>query len=343
MTTRRGAAMPGALLALAATIVVTGALTQLVRTELGVTRSRGAATGALAAADGCAARATSVLPAGWDLAPALLGPDGIAATPDDGLLVAPPGCTVTVTPAPGAGAPPARLLAEVDAVAGPGRRTFTAVVGRPREAGVRALVWLADPTALGAVGGSVELEGNDPRDPFAPAWASLGAPADPSVLDGWLAAEAGRIAIGAQTDAPIVTPAPPLTALAARVRAVPHGGAALAPPGPPPAPSLSLVDGDFAVGSDATGSGLFIVDGTLVVGASLEFTGVLVATRGVDIAAGARLVVRGALWVESPLVGSPLRVDGQLVVRHDAAAMAVADVLHVLPRRAAILGVRDHG
>jgi len=284
------------------------------------------------------------LPAGWDLGAALLGPDALAGTPDDGTLPAPIGCTVAAAAAPGAGTPPSRLLAEVDAQAGPSRRAFTAVVGRPREAGVRAVVWLADASRLGAVGGTIALDGSDPLDPTAPARASLGAPADPLTLDAWLATEAGRITTGAGTDAPIITPAPPLDALAARVRVGAHAGPeALAPPGPPPVPSLALAEGDFAITGDSAGAGLFVVDGALVVGASLDFAGVLVATRGIQIAPGARLLVRGALWVGSPLVGSPLRVDGQLTVTHDAAAIAAADVLHTLPRRAAILGVRDHG
>jgi len=68
---------------------------------------------------------------------------------------------------------------------------------------------------------------------------------------------------------------------------------------------------------------------------------VLVATGGIRVAAGASLAVDGTLWLGA---GAPtLRVEGSLVVRHAADAVATADALLPLPRRGAVASARDVG
>src|SRR5437667_205492 len=82
------------------------------------------------------------------------GPDGVAATPDDGTLVAPAGCSATARRPPGA-ATPARLLVTVDAAAAGGRRRLEAIVGRSRAPGVPALLWLGGAPAAGTIAGTL--------------------------------------------------------------------------------------------------------------------------------------------------------------------------------------------
>jgi hypothetical protein len=57
----------------------------------------------------------------------------------------------------------------------------------------------------------------------------------------------------------------------------------------------------------------------------------------VRVASGATLRIAGALWLGAPA----LDVAGQLVVRHDRAALDAADALFRLPRRARIVGLVD--
>ena len=89
------------------------------------------------------------------------------------------------------------------------------------------------------------------------------------------------------------------------------------------------------------GAGLLFVDGWLEVRGSLAFEGVVVVTGGLRVAPGATLAVDGGLWLG---VGSPtLTVEGVLVLHHDPAAIAAADAVLPLPRRAVVTGARDVG
>jgi len=73
----------------------------------------------------------------------------------------------------------------------------------------------------------------------------------------------------------------------------------------------------------------------------LEFAGVIVATGGVRVPAGGSLAVDGALWLGA---ASPaLRIEGGLAVRRAADAVAAADALLPLPRRATVASARDVG
>jgi hypothetical protein len=324
--------------AVALTAALAAALADVARTELLLTRARDTAARALAAADACLARVVSDLPVGSDLGDALRGPDGIAGTADDGTLAAPPGCTATARPAPATVAPPARLEVTIDARISSGRRRLVALVGRRREPGAPALLWMTDAAALAPLSGSLALDGRDPRDGASPAWAAAAAPGDPRVLDAWLA---GRAALAPGTAAPITAQPPPLAALRARALAAATAGT-LAGPGPP-APAVVFVAGDLGVRGPVAGAGVLVVDGVLDVAAPLDFTGVVVATRGLRVGAGARVRVAGAVWLGAPAGTSPLFVSGELTVARDPAALATADALLALPRPAALLGLQDLG
>lgn len=335
MTRSRGStALPATLIALVVSVVLTAALADLARTELAVGRQRRTAAVALAAADRCLAGTLATLPIGWDFGGVLAGPDGVAGTVDDGRVALAAPCTAIAAAAPGAALPP-RVQVTVTADTGDGRRALEAVVGRAGAPGVPALVWLADPTVLGPVGGVLTLDGRLPGDPPGSRWASLGAPAPPAALDGWIAAQGGRVAVTG--DAPIVAGPPPLAALAARVRAAGATGA-LAAAGPV-APALIHAPGDLVVGAPRVGAGLLLVEGTLDIQSTLEFNGVIVAVGGMRVAAGATLGVGGALWLGGPV----FEVAGAVVAGRDDAAVASADALLRLPRRPALLGLHDLG
>jgi len=339
----RGAALAAALIALAVSAALVAGLTDVVRTEVILARDRRAMLTALAAADACIAQYLATLPFGWELDALLLGPDGVRGTPDDGTIATPPGCTGSVARAPGP-ADPAHVLLGIDAAARGGRRLVDAVVGRDHVAATPGLLWVTLPPSPDAISGTMTLDGAD-ADPASPDLPGLAAPAAPLDLDTWLAAEGPHITATPHTAAPVRALPPPLAELATRAEAAAPGGAELlAPQGAPSSPPvLALVRGDLVVPDARQGSGLLIVEGALDIRGSLDFTGVVVAAGGVQIAGGATLGVAGALWLGTPGPSAPLAVAGRLALRQSRAAIAAADGLLALPRRAILRGVRDVG
>ena len=340
----RGAALAAALIAMAVSAALVAGLTDVVRTEVILARQRRAMVTALAAADACIAQHLASLPFGWDLDALLLGPDGVRGTPDDGTIATPPGCAGSVARAPGPADPP-HVLLRVDAAARGGRRLVDAVVGRDHVASTPALVWTTLPPSPDAVTGTMTLDGADP-DPASPDLPGLAAPAVPADLDGWLAGEGSHIAETSRTAAPVRALPPPLSELATRAEAAGPGGAELLAPqgGPSSPPVLALVRGDLVISDARQGSGLLVVEGALDIRGSLDFTGVVVAVGGVKIAGGATLGVAGALWLGAPgPPTAPLAVEGRLALRQSRAAIAAADGVLALPRRAVLRGVRDVG
>jgi hypothetical protein len=329
----RGSALPAALLVVAVAAVTAASLATLARTEVLLARNRVSAVRALSAADGCVANVVSALPAGWEFDALFLGPDGAAGTADDGATSTPPGCAAVFRPAPD----PSHALLDVEATAGEGRRAVDAVVGRAAEPAVPALLWLSDAATLGDVAGSLTLSGVDPVRPGAPR-SPIAAPGDPAVLDAWLAAHTGEVAVQAPAAAPLHAPVPPLAELATRARAAGAlPGGTLVPAGIPPL-ALTFIAGDLAIDSAASGRGLLFVDGLLDIAGTFEFSGVVVASAGIRVASGARLDVAGAVWLGS---GATLTVDGDAHLAADGTALDDADGLLRLPRRAVVSGMRD--
>ncbi len=340
MSERGATALPAALATLAVAVALTGAVADLARTEVMLARYRLTTAAALGAADACLARVVAALPVGWEVDGVLAGPDAVAGTPDDGLVPAPAGCAVRAQAAPG---PPLpwRVVLEVAADARGGHRALAAVVGRARPPGAGTLLWLAAPPVRGAVAGRLVLEGADADDPSLPAAAGFAAPAEPEALDAWAAGEAG-LAASAATGSPVAAPPPSLAALAARLAGVgPVGAAVLVPAGPAPL-ALAYVAGDLAVAGTLAGAGLLFVDGTLDIQGRLDFKGLVVATGGVRVRPGAVFTLEGSGW----LAGDPARqlvVEGEMQVRHAHTALDAVDQRLPLPRRAAVLGLRDLG
>lgn len=330
----RGSALLAAVALLAFCAALSAALADLARTELQVTSRRRTTAELLAAADACLAEVTAALPAGWDFAAVLAGPDGVAGTADDGALAAPAGCAARAAPAPG-GPAPDRVLAQVTARRADRGRNLEAVVRRAPEPGAGALVWLAAPPA--SLGGTALLDGADAVAPEA----ALAAPVDPEALDAWVVAQGARLTIAPRTLAPLTAPAPPLAELAARAAAGPHAGAEALGTAPPAGPSVAWVAGDLLLDDARWGAGLLVVEGVLEVTGALAFSGVVAATGGLRVGAGATVVVAGALWLGDGV--APLSVDGALEVRRDAAAVSAADAMLLLPRRAVPGGARDVG
>ena len=331
---RYGGALVAALATLAFSAALVAALADLVRTELRLTSQRRLTSRLLRALDACVAEVVADVPADWDFAAVLAGADHSRGTADDGVLPAPPGCTARAQPAPGA-AEPARVVVRTEARIGAARRSLDAVVRRTAEAGAGALVWLSEPPAAGPIAGVASLDGADPAAPLA----SLAAPGDPDTLDAWL--EGAGLDISPGTAAPLSAPPPPLTDLGARVLGGAHAGPEMLVSGGAPVASLIHVAGDLGVNDARRGAGLLYVDGLLEVRGALEFAGVVVATRGIHIAPGASLALDGSLWLGG---GAPtLSVEGLLAIRRAPGAVATADALLRLPRRAALASTRDLG
>ena len=342
MSRRGGFVLPAVVLLLAITAVLASALAELAGSQALLARNRAAAAVALAAADACVARVVAALPAGWDASAALVGPDGVAGTADDGTLDAPAGCVATAAPAPGP-ALPARALVTVVAEAGGGRRVVEADVRRRDLAGADALVWLDDGAVLGDVGGALVLDGTDLDLPALPPAAALAAPLDPAILDGWLAATGGHVT--ATASAPRVAPAAPVAALATRLAAAGAAPAVVTLVATAPAPEArTLVASDLAVTGPLAGAGLLVVTGRLDIDAPFHFNGVVVAGGGIRVGTAGNLRVDGAVWLGRPLAGAPaLVVDGSARIGARNAAVAMADALFPLPRLAVVRHARDAG
>jgi hypothetical protein len=333
----RGAALPAALVVVAVAAAVSAALAALARSEVLLARGREASTRALAAADACAADVVAGLPAGWEFDALIAGADGVPGTADDGARAALPGCTATLRAAPGAALPP-RAMLDVEAVAGSGRRVVEAIVARAPGTGAPALIWLADAASLRDPGGTLALDGTDVARPGAAALAPLAAPGDPVTLDGWIGTHGARVTVTPAAAGSLSAPPPPIAELGSRMRAA---GAAstgtLVPAGSPPL-ALTLVTGDLALAAAALGRGLLLVDGLLDIAGTFEFNGVVVASAGIRVAAGARLDVAGSIWLGS---GAALVVDGDARVSARADALDAVETLLPLPRRAMLAGQRD--
>ena len=331
---RQGGALVATLATLAFSAALVAALADLVRTEIRLTSERRRTSRLLHALDACLADVVADLPAGWDFGAAFAGADHAPGTADDGVLPAPAGCTARAQPAPGAAAP-ARAIVRIEARMGAARRSLEGVVRRAATAGIGALVWLSEPPPAGPIAGIASFDGADPATPLP----SLAAPADADTLDAWVEG-AGRD-ISPATAAPVSASPPPLAELGGRVLAAPHAGPEALVSGGTPVTSLIYALGDLGVDGARRGAGLLYVDGVLEVRGSLEFEGVLVATRGLRIAPGGSLALDGSVWLG---VGVPaLSIDGTLAVRGAPGAVARADALLPLPRRAALASTRDVG
>jgi hypothetical protein len=132
---------------------------------------------------------------------------------------------------------------------------------------------------------------------------------------------------------------PDLTPLADAAGATPHPAGNLAGTlGTTAAPRFTVVHGDAEVTTVASGAGVLYVTGRLAIRGRLEFTGVVAAAAGVDVAASGHLAVCGAVWAG----GVPaLAVRGQGAVRSSAAAITAASRVAPLPARAAVIAARE--
>jgi hypothetical protein len=130
----------------------------------------------------------------------------------------------------------------------------------------------------------------------------------------------------------------PIAELVTRMRdAAAASAGTLTPTGTPPL-ALTLVTGDLVVGSPMAGRGLLVVTGLLDIQGSFQFSGVVVASAGIRVAAAGRLDVAGNVWLGA---GAALVVDGDARVVAQADALDAADGLLRLPRRALLASLRD--
>lgn len=331
--TRGAAGLPSALILLAVSSALGAALLDVARTQAVLSRLRRNAAAALVAADGCLATIVARLPAGWDFM-------AVLAAFDDGTVPVPADCAAGARAAPDA----ARLLLDVEGTAGAGRRQLEAVVTRAALPGGDALIWLARDGSPGDVAGLLTLDGIDAEHPSLPPVAALAGPGPPEQLDGWIAAQGARVVVTVPDAAPRFAPAPPLAEIDARAVAAGAAGGGTFVASGEPTPALTRLPADVVVDTPLRGAGVLVVHGRLDIVSTFEFTGVVVAAEGVRVAGGASLAIRGALWSGPVDPAEPaLDVLGTLHVAASADAIALADGLLPLPRRARIGGVSDPG
>jgi hypothetical protein len=330
--TRGAAGLPSALILLAVSTALGAALLEVAHTQTVLSRMRRNTATALAAADGCLATVVARLPVGWGFA------DVLAAF-DAGTVPVPAGCIVEARPAPDAG----RLLLDVEGGAA-GRRRLAAVVTRAAPPGPEALLWLARDSPPDDVGGTLALDGIDADHPPAPPVAAIAGPGPPEALDGWLVAQGAHVVVTAPDATPRWSPAPPLDEIDARAVAAGAAAGGTFVASGPPTPALTRLPADLVVDTPMLGAGVLVVRGRLDILSTFEFTGVVVAAEGVRVAGGASLAIRGALWV-GPVdpAATILDIDGDVSVAASADALALADALLPLPRRARVAGVSDPG
>src|SRR6185436_4602484 len=133
-----------------------------------------------------------------------------------------------------------------------GRRRLRAIVGATPHP-LPAVVWTSSATALGLVMGRVELNGVDVARPDLTPLPAIASPDDPSLVDAWLGGTPGVTVVGT-TASPQYAPAPPLTALLARLRTQ-GAGSTFVPAPALPAAGLHAVAGDLTIASPGFGAG----------------------------------------------------------------------------------------
>ena len=300
---------------------------------------------------GVALRVAADLPAGYAFDTILLGPDGIGGTGDDGTVpdaLPDAGCGVTMDDATAPDQTPGSVASDRVRLRatclGPrnASRTIEITLARARDPFVPGALYLDRPTIDASA--PVVLAGGDhaPGDPAgqstgpghpvaaaAGAGLDMGIPLPPPVTDG----SGGPVA---------VEPAPRMDdeAFSARMLAADVPLLADLSPTSLTAPVVHLPT-DARLTSAAAGSGLLVVDGTLSIAAPFEFTGVVIVGGGLDIAPTGSVSVRGWLWVRGAGARVAVAAAGPLTVRFAADAVANADALVPLPRRAVPIGERE--
>jgi hypothetical protein len=323
-------ALATALVVLLAASLLAAAVADVARTEARLAQSRRTVALGLAAADACIAHVVDALPAGWDLARELAGPDAVAGTSDDGMLAAPPDCAAVLAPGP---LGVVRPFLDVTASLPGGGRRVRAIVGRSR-APVPAVVW-ASTGALGTVTGRLEIDGIDAARPDLPALSGFATPDDPAAVDSWMSGFPGMV-LAPGTAPAIHAPSPPLLDVASRLAAA-GSAPVFVPTVGTPLPERYVVPGDLTIVTAGAGAGLLYVDGRLDIRANCAFSGIVAARGGVGVASGVTFRIAGGVWVGSPAFD----VSGDAVVRHDRAALDAAEALLPFPRLATVAGVVD--
>jgi hypothetical protein len=328
----RGAvAIATALVVILVATLLGAAVADVARIELVLSQTRRTLGRGLAAAEACLARVTAALPAGWDQASAIAGADGIAGTTDDGVLVAPSGCSASLLPGPLGSV---RAYLDVAATVPGGGRRLRAIVA-PSPDPMPAVVWTTGSTPLGTVGGRLRIDGVDAARPDLAPLPGFATPDDPALVDAWLAANPGVSTVGATRRA-AWAPGPPVQAIASRLL----GSGAIptfTPTTVPSPPALHFVAGDTGISTPGMGAGILYVDGRLDIMADFAFSGIVAARGGVQVASGVRVQIDGGMWLGLPAFD----VGGDVTVRHDRAALDAAGALFPLPRPAVIAGLLD--
>jgi hypothetical protein len=298
----------------------------------------------------------------------LVGPDGIAATGDDGVFPFAEGAPPDFPFAPFRYA--VRVSKGADGVLhlvsqGSGLHGATKVVEAlltrsPQVFTPAGLYAEGDATNLDMGSAGFLLSGFDHRSTDLLETATGTAAAVPAlgsaevntatVLGQRLASAAAQRLLGAGgTPSLATTPALDVAAYAARVdgrsERVRLSAATLTGPvvlGTASAPQISIVDGDVDISSPLTGNGILVIQGALHVTGTIVFSGLVLAMGSVVFEAASSVTVMGALWRGA---AGPERVDllGSGGIVYSSAALAGVDAAFpgLLPHAAVLAGWQE--
>jgi hypothetical protein len=301
---------------------------------------------------GAVVEAVAALSAGYDFDSLLVGPDGAPETGDDGTLTGSstaPACVLRAAddeadPEPAAyrdGNRRARVAAGCTGARG-SRSDVEIVVGRDLEPFVPAALYLE--RADIDIAAPVLLDGADhaPGDP--PGAASGQGPPVPDAASPDLPAPLllPALVTNGRGERSVLDPAAGIDSPAFSTRALALGPPLLdaLPVGQLPA-LFTHTAADAEAGTPARGSGLLLVGGDLQVDAAVDFSGVVVVGGRLRIGTGGALSVRGFLWVRGEGRGPAIEARGPLTAVYSRNAVADADRVFALPRRAVPLAERE--
>lgn len=292
---------------------------------------------------GAAIRAMARLPAGYAFDSVLAGPDGTPGTSDDGMLPGgPPTCVLHVADDVADTEPAAHRDGNqrVRVAAGctghrNARHDVEIIVGRDPEPFVPAALYLDRPDT--DVTAPVLLDGNDhaPGDRPGAASGTGSAIPDAASPDLEVPVRFPAAAHNGHGEPAGLFPALDIDAPAFAARAL-----ALGPPLIPALPPGQIAGlfthaaADASVSNATRGAGLLLIDGDFHVDAPLDFSGVVVISGRLWIGATGALSIHGFLWVRGEGPGPALVASGPLTVLYSRAAVADADTVFPLPRRA---------
>ncbi len=348
----RGAALVAAIALVALMLALATAALLMATSDLQLFRNLRDGIATYYRTRGAGVEAIAKLPAGYHFDSVLVGPDGAAETGDDGTLMGgstAPACVLRVSddnadPDPATyrdGNRRARVVAGCSGERST-RSDVEIFIGRDIEPFVPAALYLERSDV--DISAPVLLDGADHVPGDSPGAASGSGPPVPEAASPDLPAPLllPSLVTNGRGERSVLYPTSGIDSPTFATRALALGPPLLdaLPVGELPA-LFTHTAADAAADAPARGTGLLLVDGDLQVDAAVDFSGVVVVGGRLRIGAGGALSVRGFLWVHGAGRGPAIEARGPLTAVYSRNAVADADRVFALPRRAVPLTERE--